>query len=173
LELFEQALLIMREVDDQRGEATTLSNIAILLYSDFSRPQDAIQMLEQAIFIMHKLNSPYKETGNTLSNMVNALGKMKSGQLLKDENQESTGLLSQHSLIIAANTVAVLTAAPEKCSDWRQTIAGGLTMAQASNKQDEIEFFTTLLSLLDGKPFDLPEGNTYTAIYQSILDGLT
>lgn len=82
LELYEQALPIVREVDDRMGEANTLTNISYLLYSDLSRSQNAIDLLEQAIALLQILGLNRATSDRTISEMQSDLKKMKTGQPL-------------------------------------------------------------------------------------------
>lgn len=68
LRLHEQALPIMRNVDDQAGQAATLNNMATV-YRAISRPQDALPLYEQALSIMQEMHDRAGEAA-TLSNIA-------------------------------------------------------------------------------------------------------
>ena len=75
---------------------------------------------------------------------------------------------------IVGNTVAVMTAVPERRAEWRETIAGTLANAQqrGADWQIEVEFFTAVLAILDGQPPSLPVDHPYAAAITAILDGI-
>ena len=55
--LFEQALLIDREIGDRRGEGTDLWNLSLALHQLGERSQ-AIQHAEQALLIREQIEDP-------------------------------------------------------------------------------------------------------------------
>ena len=79
LELYEQALPLMREVDDRAGEATTLANIAVVLYQHFNRSQEAITKMEQAIAVLVETGLPQDAAGQTREELQQYLDTMRQG----------------------------------------------------------------------------------------------
>ncbi|HEU5378200.1 MAG TPA: tetratricopeptide repeat protein [Ktedonobacteraceae bacterium] len=68
LELYEQALPVMREVGDRAGEAATLSNLA-LVYHGIGQPKRALELYEQALPIMREVGDRAGEAA-TLNGMA-------------------------------------------------------------------------------------------------------
>jgi len=77
LELYEQALPLMREHGDRTGEAATLNNIA-LVYQATGQPQRALELYEQALPLIRELGDHTWEV-TTLNNI--ALVYQATGQL--------------------------------------------------------------------------------------------
>jgi tetratricopeptide (TPR) repeat protein len=172
LNLFEQALHTLRTVGDRASEAIILTNISLLLYSDLSRPQEAIDLLKHTIAILQNFGLNQDASGTTISQMYSMLEMMKSGQPLSDRGQPSSGLSSQEVEMVADNTLIVLTDMLEKRSEWHEIVAGALQRAQADKMQAEMEFLTAILALLDGKTPSIPAENPYAGAVQAILQKL-
>jgi tetratricopeptide (TPR) repeat protein len=68
LELYEQALPIIREVGDRAGEAVTLNNIAEV-YRATGQPERALELYEQALPLMREVGDRAGEA-TTLNNMA-------------------------------------------------------------------------------------------------------
>jgi tetratricopeptide (TPR) repeat protein len=68
LQLYEEALPIMREVGDRTGEATTLNNMASV-YSDIGQRPKALQLYEEALPISREIGDRACEAA-TLNNMA-------------------------------------------------------------------------------------------------------
>ena len=68
LELYEQALPLMREVGDRAGEAATLNNMAAV-YRATGQPQRALELYEQALPLRREVGDRAGEA-TTLNNMA-------------------------------------------------------------------------------------------------------
>jgi tetratricopeptide (TPR) repeat protein len=82
LELYEQALPIFREVGDRAGEATTLANLAGLLYQQLDRAGEAIQRLQAAITLLIQTGLDRDAAGQTLELLQQVLSVMQRGESL-------------------------------------------------------------------------------------------
>ncbi len=71
LELFEQALLLIREVGNRAGEATTLNNMA-MVYDATGQPQRALELYEQTLPLMRDVGNRAGEA-TTLADMAGVL----------------------------------------------------------------------------------------------------
>jgi CHAT domain-containing protein/tetratricopeptide (TPR) repeat protein len=60
IERYGEALLLMREAGDQRGEAMTLTNIG-MVYNLLSEPQKALEYLNQALTVWHAIGDRHLE----------------------------------------------------------------------------------------------------------------
>ena len=69
---------------------------------------------------------------------------------------------------MAANTVIVLTRAPEKRPEWRAVLRTNLNQAKQRGYQPEIEFFSALMGLMDDVPPSLPADSPYAMVIQAI-----
>jgi len=76
--------------------------------------------------------------------------------------------------VIVSNTVAVLTSVKEKQSEWRSAMASALQNAQSQGAdwQIEVEFFSVVLALLEGRSAALPADHPYAAALQQIQTGI-
>jgi hypothetical protein len=75
--------------------------------------------------------------------------------------------------VIAANTVMVMTQAPEKLVEWRMSLRSNYQQVKQLNFQAEIEFFSALLGLLDNVPPSLPPESPYTGVIRAIQDAIS
>jgi tetratricopeptide (TPR) repeat protein len=73
---------------------------------------------------------------------------------------------------LVTNTVAVLTAAPDKLAEWRGVIAGAGQQMADDGMDDLAALNNAILALLDDQPAELPPDNEYHALWQRILDGV-
>ena len=64
---------LTREVGDRAGEATTLANMAVVLYRYLNRSQEAITKMEQAIAVLVETGLPQDAAGQTRDNCSNTL----------------------------------------------------------------------------------------------------
>lgn len=76
--------------------------------------------------------------------------------------------------IIVNNTVAVMTAMPERRDEWHAVLDQELENARqgGADWQIEVEFFTAILALLDGQEVNLPSGHAYAAAFEQIKQGI-
>ncbi|MCC7576009.1 MAG: hypothetical protein KK926_04125 [Methanomethylovorans sp.] len=73
---------------------------------------------------------------------------------------------------IVDNTIAVMTVVSEKRAEWRKTLTGILQKAQELEENQDIEFFTALLAILDGEPPTLPLESPYTDALDVVKAGI-
>lgn len=170
LELLEQALPLRREVGDRRGEAVTLHNIAALLMN-MGQAGRAVEFLRRAVVLEKQVQHPdYLQDAEILAQWDAAIS---SGKLLPDSPSAETGRLSPQDVQeITAITVTALTDMPDIRSKVRGIIARALQDAQADKMRVEVEFFTAILALLDGKTSTLPAKNPYGGALEAILQNL-
>ena len=170
LELYQQALPLTREVGDRAGEVTTLSNIAILLYQHLNRPQDAISKMEQVIAVMVETGLPRDAAGRPLEELQRYLNTMRQGP-----SPDGSATMSPEQLRpIIANTIVVMTTMQDRRDEWREAMTKELQDAQqrGTDWQIEVDFFTTVLAILDGKSPDLPGDHPYAQAVVAIQDGI-
>lgn len=78
-------------------------------------------------------------------------------------------LTTEQLQMIASNSLAALTTAPDKLPQWRNALRASYQQAQRANAQAEIELFAALLALLDQVPPSLSPDNPYAGLVQAIL----
>lgn len=173
LELYEQALPLRREVGDRAGEATTLGNMAELLYQDLHRAQDAIAAMLQAIAVLDETGLPQTSGGNTREELQQYLDAIRQGIVFGRTNQTATMPAEQLQAIVH-NTVAVMTTMQERHTEWHKTITGALQDAQqqGADWQIEVDFYGAVLALLDGQTPSLPGDHPYAAALAQIQAGI-
>jgi hypothetical protein len=71
-----------------------------------------------------------------------------------------------------ANTIVVMTEMPAKRAEWHQALSESLQKAQERNARYNAEFFTSLLSLIDGQPVVLPPDHPYAEDLAAVERGL-
>jgi CHAT domain-containing protein/Tfp pilus assembly protein PilF len=86
LKSYQQALVILREVQDRHVEGTTLNNIGGV-YSDLGRPAEALKIYQQALMISREVQDRRGE-GTTLNNIGGAYSNLgKPEEALKSYQQ--------------------------------------------------------------------------------------
>jgi tetratricopeptide (TPR) repeat protein len=173
LQLYEQALPLRREVGDRAGEATTLANMAVLLYQDLHKSQDAIDAMQQAIAVLDETGLPQTSGGNTREELQRILNAMRQNIALGQANQSAT-MPAEQLRVIVHNTVAVMTTMQERRAEWHKTITGALQNAQEQGAgwQIEVDFYGAVLALLDGQTPSLPGDHPYAAALAQIQAGI-
>ncbi|MBI3159877.1 MAG: tetratricopeptide repeat protein [Chloroflexi bacterium] len=167
LALYEQALPITREVGDRAGEAAMLDNMAMLLYMQLERPEEAIQFKQRAIRVLEETGLEYDAGGDSLDTYRQTLGRMQAGERLGGGGRAS-GLDGKTLNTLRANTVAALTAAPERKDEWETTLRQALSQAQSGNDTPTAELFETLLALLAGEAASLAEGHPHAGVLEQV-----
>lgn len=172
LELFEQALSLMREVGDRAGEANTLVNMATVLYQNLNRRQDAVDAMQQAIAVLDETGLPQTSGGSTREELHHYLDAMRQDIPLEQADQTATIPIEGFQVIVQ-NTVAVMTTMQERRAEWYKSITDLLQSAQqGAGLQKEIDFFVAVLALLDGQTPSLPGEHPYAAALSQIHAGI-
>jgi len=75
---------------------------------------------------------------------------------------------------ITSNTVAVMTAVQDRRAEWREVIAKALKDAQqrGADRQIDVDFFTAVLDILDGRASSLPADHPYAQAVTAIQAGI-
>jgi hypothetical protein len=74
--------------------------------------------------------------------------------------------------VMAANTIIVMTRAPEKRPEWRNALRNHYNQAKQFGYQSEIEFFSALMGLLDDVPPSMAAESPYAPVIKAIQDAL-
>ena len=97
-----------------------------------------------------------------------------SGQVMPEAQKTiPVHLSSEQVKAMAANTVIVLTRAPEKRPEWRAVLRTNLNQAKQLGYQPEIEFFSALMGLMDDVPPSLPADSPYAVVIQAIQNAVS
>ncbi len=169
LTLYEQSLSILREVGDRAGEATVLDNMAVVLYKHLNRPKEALTRLEEAIEVLIETGLPQNLAGRTIERLRQVLEGMQRQYPCDVEVLPSDVI--EH---IITNTIAVMIVAQNHKAEWRDSIARDLEQMQHSgtNWQIEVDFFTAVLDILDGRVPSLPGDHPYAPALAAIQEGI-
>jgi tetratricopeptide (TPR) repeat protein len=173
LKLYEQALPLMQEVGDRAGEALTLGNLALLLYQHLNRSADGIMHLEQAIALLQSTGLPQDTAGNTVEMLQQILAAMRRGDPLESSGDSSmlpAALIQQ----IVSNTIAVMTVAQEHHTEWykRMTEASQIAQQQGAAWQIEVDFYTAVLDILNGRSPTLSPDHSYAQAITVVQQGI-
>jgi tetratricopeptide (TPR) repeat protein len=172
LELHEQALPIRRAVGDRAGEAATLANMAIVLYRDLSRSQEAITKMEQAIAVLLEAGLFQDAAGQSRDDMQRYLNAMRQG-LSPDQAIGGLAVMPAAQIQqIITNTVAVMTTVRESRAKWYEAITEVLKQAKSSNRQQDADFFTAVLAILNGESPTLSSNHFYASALAQIQEGI-
>ncbi|MBI5666363.1 MAG: tetratricopeptide repeat protein, partial [Chloroflexi bacterium] len=145
---------------------------------------------EQAIQVMQMLAQVYREQGaEAVRQMLRRqipdevieqlLAQLASDSPLPDADAEGTGvrasspstLPDETVRLLAQNTAAVKTGAPDKLDDWRATLQN-LHADFAGRGDDwaiEVAFAAALLAVLDDQPAALPDDNPYAPVVRAVV----
>jgi hypothetical protein len=166
-------LPLTREVGDRAGEANTLGNMAVLLYQDLLRSQDAIAAMQQAIAVLDETGLPQTSGGRTRKELQQDLDTMRQGVASGQANQTAT-MPAEQLQVLVQNTVAVMTTMQERRAEWYKTITGALQDAQERGAvwQIRVDFYAAVLALLDGQSPLLPDDHPYAAALAQIQAGI-
>jgi tetratricopeptide (TPR) repeat protein len=196
LEYYEQALRLAREVGDRSGEGTTLHNIG-MIYAAQGRFDVALACILLAKTLFEYVQSPsdVDDEIQVLAFFQKNLGQERFSDLYRQvagreeeilqkalqdglppgaQAQSSSTMPAESVAIIVNNTIAVMTVMPERRDEWREAIRQDLEQARqrGADWQIEVEFYTAILTLLDGQAADLPGGHPYAAALEQIKQGI-
>lgn len=82
LTFFEQSIGLEQQIAHPAGEAAGLVGMALLLYQCLSRPQDAINKMEQAIAVLMQTDLSQDAAGHTIEKLQEMLQAMHAGATL-------------------------------------------------------------------------------------------
>jgi tetratricopeptide (TPR) repeat protein len=196
LEYYAQALPIRREVGDRAGEGATLHNIGMIfaaqgqidvalacvllaktLYEYVQSPADVDDEVQWIAALQQHLGEErfsdlHRQVAGRAEEIVQEA--LRDGLLPGDQAQGSSTMPADQLNVIVSNTIAVMTAVPERRDEWREAMQRELEDArqQGDDWQIEVEFFTAILVLLDGQAADLPGGHPYAPALEHIRQGM-
>jgi tetratricopeptide (TPR) repeat protein len=95
-------------------------------------------------------------------------------QLLERISNMTSNTLPQDLLeTLITNTIAVKTQDGDQMELWREYLTHLHNIAVQKNEKNDLDFFKSLLSILDDKPASLPDDNPYQSNLQKVLDSIT
>jgi tetratricopeptide (TPR) repeat protein len=170
LAAFEQSVIIAQQILYVAAEIAGLVGIALLLYQHLNRSQEAITRMEQAITVMVETGLPRDAAGRPIERLQQYLDAMRQGASLDGPATMSPEQIRP----IVANTIAVMTTMQDRRDEWHQTMTEELHDAQqrGANWQIEVDFFTAVLDILDGRTPGLPDNHPYIQAIAAIQDGI-
>lgn len=172
LNLLEQALSIHRNMANYAGETMTLSKIALCLYIQLSRPQEAIAAMEHAVELLEKVDASPESMASTKEQFRYVLDVMQRGESFGSPKMAS-GVSAETLEVCVQRTIEVMTTAPESLDDWQAALQNALQKAQQNGPdQFAVDLFTALLALLKQERPALPPDHPYIAAIQAIYDGV-
>jgi len=171
---FEQSIALAQQVSHRALEIAGLVDLALLLYQDLNRPQEAITGMEQALAVLVATGLPQDAAGHTKERLQQHLNDMRQGVKFGQATNTAATMPPAQVQQIVANTIAVMTVAQEQRAEWREVITKALQNAQqrGSTRQIEVELFSAVLDILDGKPLTLPTDHPYAQAVTAIQEGI-
>jgi hypothetical protein len=167
----------------------TLVNLAFTLHHHLSRTAEAIPLVQQSIAILKEYHLSQDAAGQSMADHAAILAEMQASlqppappkaapaaqkvTLPTPHQPPAAHLTTEQLQMIASNTLAALTTAPDKLPQWRTGLRTSYQQAQRTNAQAEIELFAALLALLDQVPPALSADNPYAGLVQAIQQALT
>ncbi len=133
---------------------------------------EAIRRMEQAVEVLIEAELSQDSAGHTLQTIQNHLTAMRQRLPIGETLSDTLAIPPERVEQIIATTVAIMTKGPSQRDMWRETIANLSLQAQQMGKQVDLEFFSAILELLDGKVSMLPEDHPYAQALASIQDGI-
>jgi hypothetical protein len=196
LDYYGQALAILREVGDRAGEGTTLHNIG-MIFAQSGQLDAALACVLLAKVLYEYVQSPsdIEDEVQTITALQTSLGKEQFAKLLDkvkgheeeiaqralqdrtifDEMMQPASTIPAEQInIFVGNTIAVMTIMQERHEDWRSAMQQVLQEAQqrGADLQNEVEFFTAILAILDGGSPSLAPDHPYAPAVAAIQAGI-
>jgi tetratricopeptide (TPR) repeat protein len=167
---FQKSIAIDRQTPHPAGESAGLVSLALLLYQDLSRPDDAKNSMKQAIATLENADLSQDAAGRTLEELQSILQLMQAEASLTPGATMSAEVIST----IVSNTIVVMTTMREHHDQWRKQIAESLQEARGRgrNWQVDVYFFTAILEILDGRQPSLPDTHPYAQAVTRIQEGI-
>ena len=185
--LYQESLATIQALGDVRSIAATQANFGQFLLQE-GKTSAAIEMLWSAYLTLD--GAGYEADAVTMRNLLAAVKTQVLGAARFDTSwAETVGgeqpawlaavappipyhLPPDQQAMLAANTVAVLTTAPDKRAEWRNVVADASARMASSGIGDLAALNNAILALLDSQPADLRADNAYHALWQKILNGV-
>jgi tetratricopeptide (TPR) repeat protein len=171
---FEQSIVLSQQISNPAVEAAGLAGLAWMLYQNLNQTQEAIANMERAIAVLKKVGLSYDAAGQSVEKLQSYLQSMHTGNSPGSQPAAPSTMPTEQIQAIVSNTIAVMTLVQEKHSEWREAIANALQNAQqrGADWQIEVDFFTAVLAILDGKPPSLPAEHPYSEAVAAIQEGI-
>ena len=172
VEMLQKAIQIDQDIGAMAQEAGHRYNLAVV-YSQIERIDEAIELMRSSIGMLQHYNLPQDANGVTIVQHHQFLAQLESrGRSPSDSHEGKSGLTREQLQTVVSNTIAVMTSMPEKRNEWRESLAGVLGHAQEEKVQQDAEFFTALLALLDGDTPTLSPESPYIDALKAIQAGI-
>ncbi len=157
---YEESLAIKQELGDRDGVARSLHQLGVLLENE-GRLAEAVTYTARAFATLQQLGSPDQQiAGRTLARLrekmgpeafETALSTTEAGSWDDPADAPSNAMTPDQVLqVVMDNTIAVLTRAPEKKSEWRGALEELRGQAQAQEMEDFAVFLSLLCQLVEG-----------------------
>jgi tetratricopeptide (TPR) repeat protein len=171
---FEMSIELARQASDYADEIAGLARTAFLLYQHLNRPEDAISCIEKALTVFKETGLPQDAAGNTVEDVQRFLQVMRSGASSGRQSNASSMLPQEQIQQIIINAVSVMTTLQSQRAEWRSMIAKAFQDAQQQGVdwQIEVDFFTAILDILDGRAPTLSVNHPYIQAITAIQDGI-
>ncbi len=169
---FEQSIVLEQQTSHRDGEIAGLFGLSLLLYQHLDRPQEAITRMEQALAVLVETGLPQDAAGHTKEQLQQYLNAMRQGVKFGQATNAPATMPDAQVQQVITNTIAVMTVAQDHRAEWRENIQEVLQQAQQRGIKRDIDFFSTLLDILDGKSPTLPDDHPYAQAIASIQEGI-
>ena len=171
---FKRSIELVHECMYPAREVAGFVGLALLLYQNLHRSQEAIVSLERAIALLQQTGLPQDAAGTTLEKLLSYLQIMRDGTMPVSQSAAATALPDNVIQQFVASTVAAMTDMSEHRSQWREVVADQFQRAQqqGTDGQIEVEFFTAILAILDDQSPTLPPDHPYAAAIAAIQEGI-
>ncbi len=170
---FEQSIALEQMVFHRAGEIAGLVGLALLLYQHLDRSQEAIEKMEQALTVMEAAGLSHDASGRTRERLQQFLDTMRQGVKFDQAANKSAKISSAELQHMITGAVAVMTTMQDRKAKWREAVVKALLVAQQeSDAQNEVDFFSALLDIIDGQSPALPDDHPYASALAEILKGI-
>ncbi len=173
----ENTIAVMTDRGDERAEWQEM--LQRLLQKARGERQTEDEAFLQAVYNLTEgktadlpEGNPYQRVLAAIQSGIGAAGPAAAEEKTTGPAAAETDVSADIMNTIRNNTVAVMTAVPEKREEWRAAIATIHEQAANNNLTEDSTFFQALLDLLDGKPVSLPGSNPYAVFLRGILEAI-
>jgi tetratricopeptide (TPR) repeat protein len=171
---FEQSILLSQRITYPAAEVAGLVGLALLLYQYLNQPLEAITTMDQALAVLRATGLPQDAAGNTTESLQRILQTMRTGVPLEGQAGGSSTMPEAEIQQIVNNTIAVMMTVQDQRAEWREDVTHMLQDAEqrGADWQIEVDFFTAILAILDGRSPGFSPDHPYSQAIAAVQDGI-
>lgn len=174
IEKFEQSAEIERELGNHAGVSAGLIGAARLLYRHLNERERAVGYMDDAIAMLERSGLSQDAAGHTTAMLRHVAATMRHNLEHGGAGDKAETMSAEQLEQMVMSTITVMTIAQDKRAEWYAAMEGARRHAEEQGPQwfAEVEFFTAVMAILDGRKPKLPDDHLYAGTVQEILDNV-